>query len=168
MKTTIISAVLTASILIAGCDKTTAPPSSAPSAAAPVTQLAVTAWQQSDKPTAVSSFVETDWNSRPLFASSSTLSLTEDQFKALSDAERQAKFGEMMSHLDSLKQLAAAVAQAGRDAASKGDAVQARKYFTSLKQCGAALDSSNSLALVRLVGQAINKRADTEMLKLSQ
>jgi hypothetical protein len=128
----------------------------------------MTAWQQGDKTAAVSSFVETDWSSRPLFASSSALSLTEDQFKALSNAERQAKSSEMIPQIDSLKQLAAAVAQAARDAAAKGDVAQARKYFTSLKQCGTALDTSNSLALVRLVGQGMKKRSDTEMSTLPQ
>jgi hypothetical protein len=168
MKTTTISAVLTVSLLLAGCGKKATPPSSPPSTAAPVTQSAMTAWQQGDKPRAVSSFVETDWSSRPLFAASSTLSLTEDQFKALSDAERQAKSGEMLSQLDSVKKLAAAVAQAGREAASKGDTAQARKYFTSLKQCGTALDSPDCLRIVQLVGQALKKMAVTELGKIGQ
>jgi hypothetical protein len=168
MKTTMISAVLGISLLLAGCGKKTPPPSSTPSTAAPVTESAMTAWQQGDKSTAVRSFVETDWSGRPLFAASSTLSLTEDQFKALSNAERQAKSGEMMSQLDSLKELARAVAESGRDAASKGDTAQARKYFTSLKQCGTALDSPDCLSLVQLVGRAFKKMADTELAKIPQ
>jgi Tfp pilus assembly protein PilF len=166
MKTTTLSAVMAVSFLAAGCGKQPVPPSSSASAAAPVTQSALTAWQQGDKTAAVNSFVETDWSSGPLFSSSSALSLTEDQFKALSNSERQTKSSEMLPQIDSLKQLAAAVAQGGRDAVSKGDTAQARKYFTSLKQCGAALDTSNSLALVRLVGQGMKKRADTEMSTL--
>src|SRR5258706_8984947 len=130
MKTRSISAVLIASLLLAGCDKKASPLSSTPSAAAPVAQPMMTTWQQGDQSTAVISFVETDWSSRPLFASSSTLSLSEDQFKALSDAERQGKSGEMFSQLDSLKQLAAAAAQAGHDAASKSRATQAPEDFT--------------------------------------
>ena len=66
------------------------------------------------------------------------------------------------SELDSFKKLAAAVAQAGRDAASKGDTAQARKYFTSLKECGTALDSPECLSMVQLVGKAFKKMADTE------
>jgi hypothetical protein len=168
MKTTTIIAVLTVSLLLAGCGKKTTPPSSNPSTAAPVTESAMTAWQQGDTPKAVSSFVETDWSSRPLFAASSTLSLTEYQFKALSDAERQAKSAEMMSQLGSVKKLAAAVAQAGRDAAAKGDTAQARKYFTSLKECGTALESPDCLSLVQLVGKAFKKLADTELAKIPQ
>jgi hypothetical protein len=128
----------------------------------------MTAWQQGDKATAISCFVETDWSSGPLFAPNSTLSLSEDQFKALSNADRQAQSGEMMSQLNSLKKLAAAVAQAGRDAASKGDTAQARKYFNSLKQCGTALDNADRLRVVQLVGQALKKMADAELAKVGQ
>lgn len=168
MKTRTISAVLTVLLLLAGCGKKVSPPTSTPSAASPVAQPAMTAWQQGDKPTAIRSFVETDWSTRPLFPSSSTLSLKEEQFKALSNADRQAKSGEMMSQLDSLKHLAAAVTQAGRDAASKGDAAQARKYFTSVKRCGTALDSPDCLSIAQLVGQALKNMADTELGKLGQ
>ena len=101
-----------------------------------------------------------------MFASDSTLSLSEGQFVALSNAERQSKSGEMMSQLASLKQLARAVAQAGRDAASKGDTAQARKHFTSLKQCGTALDSPDCLRIVQLVGQALKKMGDAELANI--
>ena len=168
MKTTTISAVLALSLLLTGCGKKAGPPGSTASAAAPIAQPSMTAWQQGDKATAISSFVETEWSSGPLFAANSTLSLSEDQFKALSNADRQAQSGEMMSQLDSLKKLAAAVAQAGRDAASKGDTIQARKYFTSLKQCGTALDNADRLRMVQLVGQALKKMADAELAKVGQ
>jgi hypothetical protein len=176
MKPMIVSGIITASILLAGCGRkngssgSSAPPvrqqADGASAAAPVTQPALTAWKQGDKSTAVSAFLATDWTARPLFAPDSTLSQSEDQFRALPDADRQAKTREMMTQLDSLKKLAAAVAQTGRDAAAKGDSAQARKYFTSLKQCGAALDSPGNLRLVQLVGQTFKKMADAELKKV--
>ena len=173
MKNAIITGVMAAAILIAGCGKkspsgsTTPPPAQAEAASAsPIAQPALTAWQQGDKAAAVSSFLAADWSARPLFAVGSTLSLSEAQFKALSDADRQAKSAEMTAQLGSLKQLAAAVAQAGLDAAAKGDASQARKDFTSLKQCGAALESSDYMLLVQLVGKGIEKRGDTELAKI--
>jgi hypothetical protein len=170
MKTTTISAVLTVSLLLTGCGKKTGPPGSSASAAAPIAQPTMTAWQQGDKSTAISSFVQADWSTGPLFAANSTLSLSEDQFKALSNADRQTKSGEMMSQLEVFKKLAAAVAQAGRDAASKGDTAQARKYFTSLKRCGMALDQPGCLRLrmLQLVGEALEKMADAELAKAGQ
>ena len=178
MKIAIITGVMTTTILIAGCGKkngssvssATQPTAQtdAASSSSPVSQPALTAWQQGDKAAAVSSFLAADWSARPLFAAGSTLSLNEDQFKALSDADRQAKSREMMTQLPLLKQLAAAVAQAGRDAASKGDAPQARKYFTSLKQFGAALESPDYTLIVQLVGKGMEKTADTELAKIGQ
>ena len=147
MKNTIITVIMAATILIAGCGKKspsssgTPPPAQADAAssASPVSQPALTAWQQGDKATAISSFLAADWSARPLFAADSPLSLTEGDFAALSTADRQAKSGVLTAQLDSFKKLAAAVRQAGSDAAAKGDATQARKCFTSLKQCGTAL-----------------------------
>ena len=167
MKTTASITVLATSLLLVGCGKQSALPSSTPSTVAPVTQSVMTAWQQGDKTAAVAGFVETDWSARPLFASDSMLSLSEDKFKALSNSERQAKSSKMFQQIDSLKRLAAAVAQAGQDAAAKGDTAQARKHLTSLREFGSAIDTSNSLALLRLVGQAEKKRADREMSKLA-
>jgi hypothetical protein len=178
MKTKIITGIMTGAMLLAGCGKKSDSSGGSPSpakeqqntalTATPAVQPALNAWERGDKSSAVSRFLETDWSARPLFTPGSTLSLSEDQFKSLSEAERQAKSSEMMPQIDSFKRLAAAVAQAGVDAASKGDSAQARKYFSSLKQCGEALDSPDSLALVKLVGQAIRKKADTELSKLSR
>ena len=171
-----ISVAVAFSILIAGCDKKNvsieAPPSpsneptNATSAVTPVAQSAMDAWQLGDRSTAVSNYLTADWSARPLFAAGSALSFTEDQFKSLSEADRQVKSGEMITQVESLKRLAAAVAQAGRDAAAKGDSAQARKHFTSLKQCGTALDSPDCLSLVQLVGKGLKKTADSELAKV--
>jgi hypothetical protein len=173
MKNAIITGIMATTILIAGCGKkspsssTTPPPAQADAASSsPVAQPALTAWQQGDKAAAVSSFLAADWTARPLFAADSPLSLTESQFAALSAADRQAKSSVLTAQLDSFKQLAAAVRQAGTDAASKGDAAQARKCFTALKQCGTALSGPDCLSLVQLVGQGLIKRADTELAKI--
>lgn len=175
MKNSTITVLMAATILIAGCGKRSPGGSSTPSPAqaeaassSSPAQSALTAWQQGDKAAAVSSFLAADWSARPLFATGSTLNLSETQFKALSDSERQVKSSEMMSQMASLKQLAQAVAQAGRDAASKGDAAQARKYFTSIKQCGTALESPDCMLLVQLVGKTFVKMSDAESAKVGQ
>jgi predicted small lipoprotein YifL len=175
MKNTTITVIMAATIFIAGCGKkspsssATLPPAQADAASSsPAAQPALTAWQQGDKASAVSSFLAADWSARPLFAADSPLSLSESQFKALSDAGREAKSKDMFSQLDSLKQLARAVVQAGHDATSKGDTAQARKCFTSLKQCGKALESPDCLLLVQLIGKAFVKMSDTEFAKIGQ
>lgn len=175
MKCTPITVVMAATILIAGCDKkspsstTTPPPAQADAASSsPAAQPALAAWQQGDKAAAVTGFLAADWSTRPLFAADSPLSLSESQFAALSDADRQAKSTVLTAQLDSFKELAAAVRHAGTDAASKGDVAQARKCFASLKQCGTALSSPDCLSLVQLVGKAFIKMSDAELAKIGQ
>jgi hypothetical protein len=138
----------------------------AASATTPVMQSLLTAWRQGDKAAAVSGFLETDWSVRPLFTPGSTLSLSEEQFKSLSEADGRAKSSEIMTQIDEMKQLAAAVAQAGRDAAAQKDLAQGVKYFTSLKQCGEALDRPDSSSMVKSTGRLIKKMAEGELAKL--
>lgn len=172
MKYAITIGVLVATILIAGCGKkidssgSSTAPSKAKTETASLPLLA--AWQQGDKAAAVTSFLATDWNVHPLFASGSILSLSETQFRALSAADRKAKADEMMPQLLSLRDLAVAVEQAGHDAAAKSDNVQARKYFEALKQCGTALDGSDYTFVLRQIGQAIQKQADKDLAQIGQ
>ena len=166
--------VLTIGLAVVGCRKqgNTTP------TATPVMQPALAAWQQGDRVGAVSNFVAADWSVGPLFASDSILSLTETQFRAQMQPVAvpwtvitggiEAKSAQMIKELRAMKQLAAAVAQAGRDAAAANDVALARKHFSSLQRFGTALDSSNSLAILRLDAQAIKKKAEGELATLPQ
>jgi len=141
--------------------------------ATPVMVPILTHWQQGDQSAAVSNFVEAIWSARPLFAPDSVLSLSEAQFQSQVRSwpvlgNVNSRRTEMTDQLDVLKRIAASVAQAGIDEAVRKDFAQARKHFTSLKHCGEALDSTNSLAILKLVGQGIKKRAETELGKLPQ
>ena len=133
-----------------------------------VMEQAMIAWQQGDKSMAVSRFVEANWSARPLFAPGSTLSLSEGQFMLLPSSERNLKANDAIKQVGDLKQLAQAVVQAGRDAAEKKDSAQARKYFTSVKQCGEALDGPDSLLLVGQIGKFMKRTAGEELAKLGQ
>jgi hypothetical protein len=140
-------------------------------ATTPVIQPALTAWQQGDKATAVSRFLETDWSARPLFKPGSTLSMSEEQFKSLAETDASAaiaKSSEITAQVGELRQLALAVAEAGRAAAAKKDVAQAVKAFTALKQFSEALDRPESPTIVQLTGRLLKKRADGELAKLKQ
>lgn len=159
MKYTKLTGVLIATILIAACGKK--PSSDSTTASTAQTKVAsfqaLTVWQQGNKAAAVSNFLATDWSAQPLFAAGSVFSLSETQFMALSIAERKGKNDEMLSQLQSLRKLAQAVEQAGRDAAATSDNVQARKYYESLRQCGVALDGQEYTFMLQQIGQAIEK-----------
>ena len=103
-----------------------------------------------------------------MFTPGSALSLSEDQFKLLSEADARAKSSEIAAQTEEIRQLAAAVAQAGRDAAAQKNMAQAVKYFTSLQRCGEALDRPDSSTIVKLTGGKMRKIADAELAKLKQ
>ena len=169
----LIATVLTLGLAVVGCHKQTGTTATA----APVAQPALTAWQQGDRAGAVSRFLTADWTAGPLFAPDSILSLTEAEFAGrvkpgwipfVTTGRIKATTVQMTKDLGTMKQLAAAVAQAGRDAAATNDVTLARKYFTSLQRFATALDTTNALAILRLDAQAIRKRAESELATLPQ
>ena len=177
MKNVIIVGFMAASILMAACSKKLPGSSHAPPPPAqanteqfmPVTQPAMRAWQQGDTATAVKIFVATDWNGRPLFEGGSALNLSQDQFKALPAGDGTAKAEAIITQISCVKQLSDAVAQAGLDAAAKGDEAQAREHFTSLRQFGLALQNPNNPGLVLSVyGKGMENKANAGLAKIGQ
>jgi hypothetical protein len=148
------------------CGKKHSPPDPMPARSAsamPATEPVLTAWAQGDHAGAIKQFVETDWSAGPLFASNSALRLSETAFLEFPAAEREQRIAEVQPKLAELKHLASAVVESGRAAAARNEADLARKHFVALQQFGAALDTTNSLRLVNLVGQALQKLADREL-----
>ncbi len=192
MKIRILAGVAVAAFFVAGCgqrDVATgngSPPAAAnaptntaaatPAATAPQAIVNVgtpimqpiRAVGQDGKPAQAGSLcAEAPGHGRPTFPPGMTLSMTEAQFAALSDADRQLRFGELTAQLDLVKHLAASVSQAGRDAAAKGDSEQAKKFLTSLQNCGAALDTPERLKLVRMVGKTMKEMGSNELAKIA-
>lgn len=130
------------------------------------THSAMEAWQCGDKPSVIADFLKVDWTVRPLFDSYRALSLSEDQFVALPQADREAHSKEIMAQMKSFRKLLAAVSKAGHDAAAKGNVAQAREIFTSLKQCGSALDSRDCLQSLQNFGKHLKNKADAALHSL--
>jgi hypothetical protein len=137
----------------------------------PILQPALTALQQGDTSTAVSSFLAVDWSAHPLFEADSPLSRSDDQMHALgahSEADYHAESGALETQLLNLKALAGAVRDAGYDAISKGDTAQAQKDFTALKHFGTALANPDYTLIVQLVGRGYEKEAAAAFAKIGQ
>ena len=126
----------------------------------------LTTWEQGDQAKAVSDFLKTDWSARPQFTPDSALNLSEDEFKKLPAVEREAKAAEVQTQLAMLKKLAGAVAQAGREVAAKKDLALARKHFAAIEQLGQALESSDSMLIVTMMGKVLQKMGNAEMATL--
>jgi hypothetical protein len=155
-----IGTVIVAAILFIGCSKKAVSTPGSTVAASTTNSEVVT------------KFLATDWSARPLFPSGSVLNLSEGQFRSLATATEQTNSNPVMiselemSQLADLKKSAMAVIEAGNKAEASGDVAQAREYFMSVKQCGEALDNTNCLDLVRLVGRAFEKKAGAELAKI--
>src|SRR6202000_1012414 len=104
-------------------------------------------------------FTQANWNARKLFATGSSLNLTEGQFSALTDADREAKANDLQGQVETLRQLEGVVADAAPKAAANGDTAKAKKYFLAIKQCGMSLQNADRLALLQIVGQGFDRCA---------
>lgn len=120
---------------------------------------AMTLWRASKKDEAVAKFGAVDFSRRPLFPTGSVLNYSEAQFIALPQAARDKLSEQMLEDISVLKGICALVRDTGRNALAQGDTDKSGKYTAQLKQCGDALNQPDSLALLKLVGKAIQKMA---------
>lgn len=134
----------------------------APDKQAPATlDQALTLWRAGKKDEAAAKFLAVDFTKRPLFPSGSVLNYTEKQFMALPRTAAEKLSKQMLEDISGLKGLCAQVNDTGRSALNQGDKAMAEKCTAQLKQCGKALDHPDSLALLKLVGKAVQKMAAT-------
>jgi hypothetical protein len=150
--------------LTAGCNKASSSPASSGQTLA---EQAIASWN-SDTNAAVEKFLEIDWNQRPLFATGNVLGYSEAQFIAIPAAAKDSMSKEMLDELQTIKAICRAVNTKGKDALAKGDQAAAEKCFNQLKRCGAAFDGPDSLLMLKMVGQAINKLATESLAELKK
>lgn len=120
---------------------------------------AMTLWRGGKKDEAVAKFMAVDFSRRPLFPASSVLNYTEAQFIALPQAARDKLSTQMNADIRVLKEICANIGETAKSALAGGAAAKSDKYSAQLKKCGDALNQPDSLALLKLVGKAIQKRA---------
>jgi hypothetical protein len=120
---------------------------------------ALTLWRAGKKEEATAKFLAVDFTKRPLFPSGSVLNYTEKQFMALPRTAAEKLSKQMLEDISGLKGLCTQVKDTRRSALNQGDKATAEKCTAQLKQCGNALDHPDSLALLKLVGKAVQKMA---------
>ena len=151
--------LLTMTLALAACDKI----NSASGTATTLTSLeqSLITWKRGDQDRAVQQFLETKWDSRPIFTAGTPLSYRESELQGMSQTELQNLLGEVMVELSQVKRLAAAVQEKGI-AAAKTDPAFAQRCSTQLNQCGKALNRPKAMKIVQLTGQSIGKMAALE------
>jgi hypothetical protein len=147
-----------------GCGKATPPPAVSGQT---IAEQTIASWK-SDTNAAVEKFMEIDWSQRPLFATGDVLGYSEAQFAAIPASARETMSKQMTADLQTVKMICSAVNARGRDALAKGDQATAERCFNQLKECGQALDGPDSLLLLKMTGQAINKQATGQLAALKK
>ncbi len=92
--------------------------------------------------------------------------ITEPQFVALPQAEREALREKMLAGLVVLRKIARELDRRAREAAAAGDPERAAKLLEVMKRLGAANRGPEVTRLVDLVGQAIEKLAERGLSEL--
>jgi hypothetical protein len=115
----------------------------------------IAAWARGDQQTATEQFMAIDWmqvsDSRSLFG------LTEKEFAALPEADRNTRVADVMARLNDLRALSRHVVEEGKKAVSAGDGGKARRSFQAVAGCGKWLmKDPNAMAIVKNIGKAID------------
>jgi hypothetical protein len=126
-----------------------------------VLDQAMTLWRAGKQDEAAAKFLAVDFAKRPLFPTGSVLNYTEAQFIALPQAAREKMATQMQDDLRTLKEICAHIRDAGETAQTAGDKAKSEKCRAQLKACGDAFNQPDSLALLKLVGKALQKMAAT-------
>jgi len=183
----IVTGSLMLGVMSPGCDRrqgTTTPPAQsagqpAPAGAAPATAPANTPtatgaqvralWLDGRKEAAADLLVGTDWSKQPSGAAAAISALTEKDFAALPEAQRQAKRDEIMKSAAVVRELSRFVIERGKAHAAQGAADEAVREMEGLDRFGAAISGALDLAqLTRQVGVAVRRAALTELASLHQ
>ena len=145
-----------------GCDgRRTESESQTPANAAPETKPdsdCVATWQAGKADAAVEQFVSTDWSTVRPEGSLLVLSITEARYSALRTDER----ARADRSVATLKELVRAVLQRGDEAEAHGDATLAKKHYASVRAAGKRFSQDGGLAALKMLGQAIEKKAKTK------
>ncbi len=160
--------LLTLLILLLGCSKRSPPLHELKQLPSSTIEPILADWDCGQEEKAVNEFLCFNWDKEAVFAPASALSLSERELDSLSQAAAAAKMRQAVAELQSLRELVYAVDKTGRDAENRGEVSKARACFISMEQCGGALQSSNRLYLVQLVGKSIGKTAGNELLKANK
>ncbi len=120
---------------------------------------AMTLWQGGKKDEAIAKFMAVDFSRRPLFPTGSVLNYTEAQFVVLPQAARDKLATQMNADIRVLKEICAHVRDTAKSVPPGGGSAKSSSYTAQLKKCGDALNHPDSLALLKLVGKAIQKQA---------
>lgn len=115
----------------------------------------LTLWESGKNDDAVRQLVLIRWDAPDIFADASALSLSEDRFASLSQAEKTGMQQEVIELVPKLKAIARHALSAGDDARSAGDKEMAVAHYEAVRHFGEALSGSERLLVIQQIGKPI-------------
>jgi hypothetical protein len=116
-------------------------------------ETAIKLWEKGNKSEAIEEFITIDWQKTEHFSQSSVFRLSEQEFAALSENERNAKMPLVMQGLSTMKHLCKAVIEKGKTSDTP------EKYYTAAHEFGVMLSSQDKLMIVQITGKAVKALA---------
>jgi hypothetical protein len=125
-------------------------------------------WKKNQKEQAKKAFLAIDWTQPTRFSPDSVLSLSEKQFTSLPEPRRLEIQRQAMDVAATIRQLVKHVTSLGRAYMAKKDYDAAQNCFEAVLHCGKALSNPDSLLIIKMTGDAIQKLATRELTALGE
>jgi len=122
-------------------------------------EAALKLWRAGDKEAAARQFMVMDWANSAVFAEGSVFRISEEEFVKLLAGRRTAVQEEAMNTTREVREIARYVVEKGKALAAQGQPAAAKPYYDAVARCGEALAGKDKLAIVQLMGQALQKYA---------
>ena len=144
------------------------PAAESPEQDSPGLEKALDLWKTGRQEKAANVFLAIDWNQPHSFSPDSAFSLSEKQFASLPTAKRFELQRQAMDATDTMRNLVKHVISIGRDSLAQKDYDAAQNCFEAVLNCGKTLSSPDSLTVIKMTGDAMQKLAAKELTILRQ
>ena len=129
---------------------------------------ALARWRKGEKEQAAAAFLAIAWEQPLHFSPDSVWALSEKDFAALPESKRTEIQQQAMDIARTTRDLAQHVAGLGQADLTKKDFAAAEKCFRAVSDCGKAVSKLDTLMLLKMVGNAIQKLGDKELATLGE
>ena len=120
-------------------------------------------WEADDKDAAADQFVLIPWDDASVFQSYASLSMSEEQFLALPQDQRQAIVDESRSVITSIRALARHMLTSAEGLAESGAKTKAQAYCLSVALCGKRMSEPTQLQITQLMGKSMANQAQIKL-----
>ena len=121
------------------------------------------AWNTGKRGDAVNQFLQLNWQDPAVFQGVPVLAMSEQQFAALPQAQRDAVSQQAQQISQTARDLARAVIATTDTFVASGNAVGAKSRLEAVQQFGQALAAPERLQVIQLVGKAISQLAQEKL-----